>query len=126
VVATDRATFRTALLTAAIHVTEGPGHVAEVNLKINNLNIEDVFDDRRMERLKELFTNDKTGLWPESRGSLHLAFADSVPELGGRRPLQPQLKDGVVVRCGAALLPLTTPRIASSANFSELLRSLDR
>ena len=35
----------------------------QVNLKINNLNIEDIFDWQRMERLKKVFQNN---LWQES------------------------------------------------------------
>ena len=34
-----------------------------MNLKINNLNIEDIFDWQRMERLKKVFQNN---LWQES------------------------------------------------------------
>ena len=29
---------------------------------------------------------------------LRLTYADSVPQLGGRKPLNPNLKDGVVIR----------------------------
>ena len=29
---------------------------------------------------------------------LRLTYADSVPQLGGRKPLNPSLKDGVVIR----------------------------
>ena len=37
--------------------------MTQVNLKINNLNIEDIFDWQRMERLKKVFQNN---LWQES------------------------------------------------------------
>ena len=37
--------------------------IEQVNLKINNLNIEDIFDWQRMERLKKVFQNN---LWQES------------------------------------------------------------
>ena len=44
---------------------------------------------------------------------IHLTFADSAIELGGRRPLKPTHKDGVVVHLG------------SCSNFSEPLLALD-
>ena len=37
--------------------------MTQVNLKISNLNIEDIFDWQRMERLKKVFQNN---LWQES------------------------------------------------------------
>jgi len=111
VVVTDRHTFKTGLLAVDINVEEAVNDNFEVNLKINNLNIEDIFDWQRMERLKKVFQNN---LWQESHEDLRLTYADSVPQLGGRKPLNPNLKDGVVIR------------LASSSNFSLALEELDR
>jgi len=111
VVVTDRHTFKTGLLDVEINVEEANNENFEVNLKINNLNIEDIFDWQRMERLKKVFQNN---LWQESHQDLRLTYADSVPQLGGRKPLNPSLKDGVVIR------------LASTSNFSLALEELDR
>jgi len=111
VVVTDRHTFKTGLLAVDINVEEAVNQNFEVNLKINNLNIEDIFDWQRMERLKKVFQNN---LWQESHQDLRLTYADSVPQLGGRKPLNPNLKDGVVLR------------LASTSNFSLALEELDR
>ena len=56
----------------------------------------------------------KLRFWPKSSEDLHLSFADSALNVGGRRPLKPSVKDGVVVQLG------------SSHNFSESLLALDR
>eukprot|EP00092_Neocalanus_flemingeri_P008945 GFUD01009623.1.p1 GENE.GFUD01009623.1~~GFUD01009623.1.p1 ORF type:complete len:506 (-),score=92.78 GFUD01009623.1:448-1965(-) len=111
VVATNRHTFETGELVLNIHVENDPSPPqSEVQLKIDNLNIEDIFDRHRTERLKEIF---KQRFWLESFEDIHLTFADSAIELGGRRPLKPTHKDGVVVHLG------------SRSNFSEPLLALD-
>ena len=58
-------------------------------------NFQDVFDQRRTDRLLNLF---KSRFWPEASDDLHLTFADSALAVGGRRPLKPSVKDGVVVQ----------------------------
>ena len=49
----------------------------------------------------------------EAFEDIHLTFADSAVDLGGRRPLKPSHKDGVIIRLG------------SRSNFSEPLFALD-
>eukprot|EP00090_Calanus_glacialis_P045174 TRINITY_DN8230_c0_g1_i2.p1 TRINITY_DN8230_c0_g1~~TRINITY_DN8230_c0_g1_i2.p1 ORF type:complete len:520 (-),score=103.32 TRINITY_DN8230_c0_g1_i2:388-1947(-) len=111
VVATNRHTFQTGQLVLNIHVeNELVLPQSEVQLKIDNLNIEDIFDKHRIQRLMEIF---KQRFWLEAFEDIHLTFADSAIELGGRRPLKPTHKDGVVVHLG------------SGANFSEPLLALD-
>jgi len=112
VVATNRETFSTAVLTIKIKVIKkfSPSR-NQVQMKIDNLNIEDIFDLHRRERLENLF---KSRFWLESYVDLHLTYADSVLELGGRRPLKPSHKDGVILHLG------------SQANFSKSLIALDR
>ena len=54
--ATNRHTFETGELVLNIHVETDPSPPqSEVQLKIDNLNIEDIFDRHRTERLKEIF-----------------------------------------------------------------------
>ena len=87
---------------------------------------------------------------------LRLTYADSVPQLGGRKPLNPSLKDGVVIRLSSIssirkwmwknsqdigvithhhfwnwwsrhkIFIRQIHRLASSANFSLALEELDR
>jgi len=111
IVATNRHTFQTSQLLLNIHVeNEGSLPRSEVQLKIDNLNIEDIFDKHRIQRLMGIF---KQRFWLEAFEDIHLTFADSAIELGGRRPLKPSHKDGVVVLIG------------SQSNFSEPLVALD-
>jgi len=111
IVATNRHTFQTGQLVLNIHVENEPSQPkSEVQLKIDNLNIEDIFDKHRIQRLMGIF---KQRFWLEAFEDIHLTFADSAIELGGRRPLKPTHKDGVVVHVG------------SQSNFSEPLLALD-
>ena len=110
VVATNRETFDTATIAVNINVARDREERSfHVRLKIDNLNIEDVFDKRRSDRLLNLF---RSRFW-EAASDLQLTFADSALNQGGRRPLQPSAKDGVVLQLG------------SSHNFSAALRALD-
>ena len=112
ILATDTETFNTHRRLLSVH-THQHRHINQyqVNIKIDNLNIEDVFDERRKGRLLDLF---KTRFWTEAAKDVHLSFAESALKVGGRRPLKPSSKDGVVVRLG------------SSNNFSSSLLALDR
>ena len=101
VVATNRDTFETGLLKVVINVTSSiasPGAASfNVKLKIDNLNIEDIFDPHRLKNLKSLYTEQ---FWPESKSDLHLTFIASSLVVGYRRPLRPTEKDGVVLQLG--------------------------
>ena len=73
VVATNRETFETGLLNLTVNVTAANlATTAKFNikLKIDNLNIEDVFDPHRLKNLKSLF---KDRFWPQSSSDLHLS-----------------------------------------------------
>ena len=111
VLATNTDTFETSKLTVSLHTQTRADNRYQVKLKIDNLNIEDVFDETRKGRLLSLF---KTRFWTEAADDIHLSFADSALRVGGRRPLRPSSKDGVVVRLG------------SGHNFSSSLIDLDR
>lgn len=112
VVATNRDTFETGLLNLTINVTStSKPAINNVKLKIDNLNIEDVFDAHRLKNLKNLF---KEHFWPESSLDLHLSYIASSLEVGYRRPLHPTERDGVVLQLG------------SQVPFSKDLLLLDR
>ena len=110
--ATNRETFDTATIAVNINVARDREERSfHVRLKIDNLNIEDVFDKRRSDRLLNLF---RSRFWEAASDDLQLTFADSALNQGGRRPLQPSAKDGVVLQLG------------SRHNFSSSLIDLDR
>ena len=111
VLATNTDTFVTSKMVVSLHTQTRANNRYQVRLKIDNLNIEDVFDETRKGRLLSLF---KTRFWPEAAGDIHLSFAESAIKVGGRRPLKPSSKDGVVVRLG------------SRHNFSFSLIDLDQ
>ncbi|XP_024936252.1 alpha-sarcoglycan isoform X2 [Cephus cinctus] len=80
----------------------------EIQLKIDNLNVEDMLDYNKTEKLLNVFRNK---LWTEAT-DLYVTFLASAVELGARLPLRPGEGEGVVLRLG------------SSAQFSHELNEL--
>ncbi|XP_031764263.2 epsilon-sarcoglycan isoform X2 [Galleria mellonella] len=72
----------------------------EVELKIDNLNVEDLLDEHRMSRLKDIL---RTKLWTESNQDLYTTFLASAIDLGARLPLKPEDGEGLVVRLGSSV-----------------------
>ncbi|XP_045539929.1 alpha-sarcoglycan isoform X2 [Papilio machaon] len=72
----------------------------EVELKIDNLNVEDLLDDHRMTRLKDIL---RMKLWTESKEDLYPTFLSSAIDLGARLPLKPSDGEGLVVRLGSSI-----------------------
>lgn len=68
--------------------------VNTVQMKIDNLNWVHLTDPGRVENLKNIFRLD---LWPESKNDLHISFMESAIKMGGRVPLTPQQKEGIIV-----------------------------
>ncbi|XP_065351126.1 alpha-sarcoglycan isoform X2 [Cloeon dipterum] len=83
----------------------------EVQLKIHNLNVEDLFESHRQSRLLDIFRHK---LWPASAADLHITMLASAVQLGARRPLRPTEGEGVVLKLG------------SSKEFSPALRELQK
>ena len=111
VVALNLATFETGLLRLVLNITAQDQALNSVRLKVDNLNLEDIFDGHKLRSLKGLF---KHRLWPESILDLHMTFIASSLDVGYRRPMVPTEKDGVVVQFG------------SNSNFSKSLLELER
>ncbi|KAJ0170910.1 hypothetical protein K1T71_013682 [Dendrolimus kikuchii] len=76
----------------------------EVEFKIDNLNVEDLLDEHRMTRLKDIL---RTKLWTESSQDLYATFLASAIDLGARLPLKPSDGEGLVVRLGSSM-PFST------------------
>ncbi|KAG5884853.1 hypothetical protein JTB14_036088 [Gonioctena quinquepunctata] len=70
----------------------------EVHLKIDNLNVDDLFEEERMEALKDIFRKE---LWKDSAIDLYVTFLSTAVELGARKPLDPSDGEGVVIRLGS-------------------------
>ncbi|XP_043485148.1 alpha-sarcoglycan isoform X5 [Leptopilina heterotoma] len=70
----------------------------EIQLKIDNLNVEDMLDSKRVDELLDVF---RKKLWKEA-ADLQLTFLVSAVELGARLPLQPGEGEGVVLRLGSS------------------------
>ncbi|XP_050594547.1 alpha-sarcoglycan isoform X3 [Bombus affinis] len=71
----------------------------EVHLKIDNLNVEDMFDRNRTEELLDIF---RKRLWKNAM-DLYVTFLASAVELGARLPLKPTEGEGVVIRLGSSM-----------------------
>lgn len=66
----------------------------EVQMKVDNLNVEDMFDSYRLNRLLDVF---RCELWHESKGDLYVTFLASAVHLGARHPLRPNEGEGLVL-----------------------------
>ncbi|XP_066589047.1 alpha-sarcoglycan-like isoform X3 [Prorops nasuta] len=71
----------------------------EVQIKIDYLNVEDMFDWNRTESLIDIF---KRELWKEA-SDLYVTFLASATDLGARLPLKPSEAEGVVVKLGSSV-----------------------
>lgn len=60
-------------------------------MKIDNLNIQDMFDQDRMSKLLNVF---RKKLWQESANDLYFTFLASAVQLGARLPLTPNEGEG--------------------------------
>lgn len=65
--------------------------VYHVNLKIDNLNVEDLFDQYRVMKLLDIF---RYKLWPDSFTDLYVTFLASAVTQGARLPLKPNESEG--------------------------------
>lgn len=70
----------------------------EVHIKIDNLNVNDIFDIDRMDRLKDIFGK---YLWQNSINDIYVTYLESAIELGARKPLNPEQGEGIVLRLGS-------------------------
>lgn len=66
----------------------------EVQMKIDNLNVEDMFDSYRLNRLLDVF---RCELWSKSESDLYVTFLASAVHLGARHPLRPNEGEGLVL-----------------------------
>nr|CAI5848556.1 unnamed protein product [Callosobruchus analis] len=88
----------------------------EVHIKIDNLNVDDLFEHERSEGLKDIF---RKQLWKESHKDLYITFLSSAVELGARKPLDPTEGEGVVIRLGSQL-PFSTELIGLQEEIKPL------
>lgn len=99
IVALNRKDYETKRIILPVQITEKlTPSKHEVQMKIDNLNVEDMFDVERMERLKDIF---RKKLWRDSQNDLYVTFMASAVELGARLPLKPNEGEGVVLRIGS-------------------------
>ncbi|XP_012266533.1 epsilon-sarcoglycan isoform X2 [Athalia rosae] len=70
----------------------------EVELKIDNLNVDDMFNSNRTQKLLDIFKNE---LWKDA-SDLYFTFLASAIEMGARLPLRPGEAEGVVLRLGSS------------------------
>ncbi|RWS30331.1 O-phosphoseryl-tRNA(Sec) selenium transferase-like protein [Leptotrombidium deliense] len=69
----------------------------EVELKFTNLNIEEMYDDTKTRALLEIF---KQRLWIGS-DDVYITLIAAPLDVGGRLPVDPNDKEGVVIRIGS-------------------------
>ncbi|XP_014216278.1 epsilon-sarcoglycan [Copidosoma floridanum] len=70
----------------------------QIQLKVNNLNVEDMFDRNRTEDLFDIF---RKNIWRNAT-DLQLTFLAPAVELGARYPLKPGEQVGTVLRLGSS------------------------
>lgn len=92
IIALNRRDYSTKTYLKTIQITEKLNPAKhEVQLKIDNLNVEDMFEVERMERLKDIF---RKKLWQDSENDLYVTFLVSAVKLGARLPLNPKEGEG--------------------------------
>lgn len=92
IVALNRKNYETRVRTLPIHITEKLNPARnEVQLKIDNVNVEDMFDADRMERMKDIF---RKALWKNSQDDLYITFLESAVRMGARLPANPSEGEG--------------------------------
>lgn len=99
IVGLNRENYETRRRVVHMSVQEKPDPAKhEVQMKIDNLNVEDMFDSYRLNRLLDVF---RCELWHESENDLYVTFLASAVHLGARHPLRPNEGEGVVLRIGS-------------------------
>lgn len=99
IVGLNRKNYETRRRVVHMNVQEKPDPAKhEVQMKIDNLNVEDMFDSYRLNRLLDVF---RCELWRESESDLYVTFLASAVHLGARHPLRPNEGEGVVLRIGS-------------------------
>ena len=92
VIALNRKNYETRHEHINIHVSEklNPAKY-QVHIKIDNLDVDNMFEVERMESLKDIF---RKVLWKDSQSDLYVTFLSSAITLGARKPLNPSEGEG--------------------------------
>ncbi|XP_022228729.2 epsilon-sarcoglycan isoform X2 [Drosophila obscura] len=98
VIALNRQNFETRITALAMSVCQKSHTPNVVQMKIDNLNWVHLMDPGRVENLRNIFRKD---LWPSSKEDLSVVFMESAVNMGGRLPLRPQQREGVIVHVGS-------------------------
>ncbi|XP_034125300.1 epsilon-sarcoglycan isoform X2 [Drosophila guanche] len=98
VIALNRQNFETRITALAMSVVQKFPTPNVVQMKIDNLNWVHLMDPGRVENLRNIFRKD---LWPSSKEDLSVVFMESAVNMGGRLPLRPQQREGVIVHVGS-------------------------
>ncbi|XP_037927914.1 epsilon-sarcoglycan isoform X2 [Teleopsis dalmanni] len=109
IVALNKANYETRTVVLSIFISQKFPAPNVIQMKIDNLNWVHLMDPGRVENLRNIFRKD---LWTESENDLSLVFMESAVNMGGRLPLRPQQREGVIVHLG------------SFAQFSKRLKEL--
>ncbi|KAJ8686767.1 hypothetical protein QAD02_022561 [Eretmocerus hayati] len=98
IIALNKKTYETRDKVLEVIVTENDSvSKYQIQLKVNNWNVEDMFDRNRTETLFEVF---RKNIWKNAT-DLQLTFLASADELGARNPLKPGGEIGTVLRLGS-------------------------
>ncbi|XP_049824215.1 epsilon-sarcoglycan isoform X2 [Aethina tumida] len=99
VIALNRRTYETKIEQIKINIADklNPA-LFEVHLKIDNVNVVDMFDPERMEALKDIF---RKILWKDSGSDLYVTYMNSALDIGARKPPNPTEEEGVVIKLGS-------------------------
>ncbi|XP_055920384.1 epsilon-sarcoglycan isoform X2 [Eupeodes corollae] len=98
IVALNRQNYETRKNVLSIYINHKFPSPNVIQMKIDNLNWVHLMDPGRVENLRNIFRKD---LWPESENDLSLVFMESAVNMGGRLPLKPQQREGVIVHLGS-------------------------
>ncbi|XP_066903971.1 epsilon-sarcoglycan isoform X2 [Halyomorpha halys] len=92
IIGINKDTYESLHKTIHLNVTEKQDIARyEVHLKVDNLNVQDLFDSHRLQKLLNIFMD---VLWKSSKNYLYVTFLASAVKLGARLPLIPQEGEG--------------------------------
>uniref|UniRef100_A0A2S2QI50 Epsilon-sarcoglycan n=1 Tax=Sipha flava TaxID=143950 RepID=A0A2S2QI50_9HEMI len=112
IIGLNKKTYQTARQVIQLNILEKTESATnEIRFKINNLNVEDMFQEEHIPNLLNIF---RQYLWVDSKQNLYVTFLASASDLGQRLPLDPNDTEGVVVNLG------------SHSNFSTILYDLEK
>jgi alpha-sarcoglycan len=98
IIALNKSNYETSRIVLPINIFYKPAPIHTIEMKFTNLDWVNLTNVETVSNLKDIFSKE---LWPESALDLSIVFMESAIKLGGRRPLNPNNSEGVIIHLGS-------------------------